>query len=464
MANLDNTHITKLRDLINEAVEDIITGYAAIGHAVPSLDTLEPGPFPVPEAVPAQMRKAIQIIEAACTQLSYTVALPGSVLLDKALVMEEPACLQVATEARIADLLLDRPEGLATSELATLTGLDEAKLTRILRFLATKHCFKEVTPSVFANNRLSIRLLTSDPMSSIIGFCTDEPLRSASYLNEFLTTSSGAEDDSPFRRWSGHRLYEFYLTEQGLGRGKRFTRAMTAWGDATGKGFLPKVYPWESKHKDTTVCDVGSGNGWVSIGLLRAQPHLKVILQDQPQVIETARELWATELPVAIERGRVDFIPFDFFKDAAAKDCDFYYLRSILYNVSFCFREFLIRISNVSFRHNWPNSECELILNNIRKSMKPGSKLLLDEYVLIEACRTQAQVDSHDLDFAPEPLLPNYGAGRIRAYNMDISMMNVFGGQERTFTELVSLCEKCGFKFSKLYGAGEMDLLEFSPI
>ncbi|KIK62297.1 hypothetical protein GYMLUDRAFT_58461 [Collybiopsis luxurians FD-317 M1] len=466
MAGFDNSHITRLTDLINDAVKDVIMEYAAIGQAVPSLDTLEPGPFPAPEAVPVQLRKAIQIIEAACAQLSCTVALPGSVLLNH----EEPACLQVATEAQIADLLLDKPEGLSTSELSARSGLEEAKLTRVMRLLATRHCFKEVKPGVFANNRLSIQLLSTDAMSSIIGYFTDEGLRASSYLNDTLTTPSGTDDDIPFKRSSGHRLYDYYRTDRGHKQGKRFTRAMIGWGDVTGKGFLPQAYPWAAQPAETTLCDVGGGNGWVSIGLMRAHPHIKVILQDQPQVVETAKQLWAREHPSAIEQGKVEFVPFDFLKDAAVEGCDFYYLRSIL--------------------HNWPDSECELILKNVRKSMKPSSKLILgrpylhnslklvlktfillsfglDEYVLLEAVQAQGySVDAANtsLSFAPEPLLGNYGAGRIRAYNMNLLMMNIFGAQERTFSELVSLCDKCGFIFSKLYEAGEMDLLEFSPI
>ncbi|KAF5383328.1 hypothetical protein D9757_008383 [Collybiopsis confluens] len=429
MASFDNTHLTRLTDLINQAVRDVISEYTSVGHAVPSLDTLDPGPFPTPEAVPARLRKAIQVIEAACAQLSCTVALPGSVLLNKSLEHEEPACLLVATEARIADLLLDKPEGLPSSELAGHTGLEETKLTRVLRLLATRHCFKEVKPNVFANNRLSIQLLSTGAMSSIVGYFTDEGLRASSYLNEFLTTSSGAGDDSdnPFKRSSGLRLYDYFKTDQGHQRGKRFTRAMIGWGDATGQGFLSKVYPWDTQPENTTVCDVGSGNGWVSIGLLRNYPHLRVVQQDQPQVIETAKELWAKELPIAVEKGRVEFIPFNFLEDAAVEGCDFYYLRSILYD---------------GLLHNWPDSECKLILNNVRKSMKPRSKLILDEYVLLEATSTRV-VDAHNsdvnLDFAPEPLLANYGAGKIRAYNMNLLMMNIFGAQERTFSELVSL-------------------------
>ena len=66
----------------------------------------------------------------------------------------------------------------------------------------------------------------------------------------------------------------------------------------------------------------------------------------------------------------------------------------------------------------------------------------LDEYVLLEAVQAQGySVDAANtsLSFAPEPLLGNYGAGRIRAYSISLHMMNVCGSQERTFSEWVSL-------------------------
>ncbi|KIK62301.1 hypothetical protein GYMLUDRAFT_242974 [Collybiopsis luxurians FD-317 M1] len=447
MASFDNAHITRLTDLINHAVKDVITEYAAVGRSVPSLDTLDPGPFSVPETMPVRLRKAIQIIEAACAQLSCTVALPGSVLINKSLEYEEPACLQVVTEGHIADLLLDKPQGLTASDLAMRSGLDEAKLTGVMRLLATRHCFKEVQPGVFANNRLSIQLLSTDPIASFVAYVTDEGLRASSYLNETLTNPLGTDDDIPFKRFSGQGLYEYYRTDKGRKQGERFTQAMTAWGDVTGKGFLPQAYPWAAQPTETTFCDVGGGNGWVSIGLVRAHPHIKVVLQDQPQVIEMAKQLWAKEYPSAIEQGKVEFVPFDFLKDTAVEGCDFYYLRSIL--------------------HNWTNSDCELILNNVRKSMKPSSKLILDEFVLWEAIQAQGSsvdADNASLSHAPEPLLGNYGAGRIRAYSVSLHMMNVCGSQERTFSEWVSLCEKCGFTFSKIYEAGDMNLLEFNPV
>ena len=71
------------------------------------------------------------------------------------------------------------------SEVAKRTGVDEDKLARILRLLASTHIFREgefsapsqrslfddhyaflVKKDVFANNRLSIQLLATNPLSS----------------------------------------------------------------------------------------------------------------------------------------------------------------------------------------------------------------------------------------------------------------------------------------------------------
>ena len=49
---------------------------------------------------------------------------------------------------KIPDLLLDKPQGLHVSELSKLSGCEEGKLARILRLLATKHCFTEGPSSV----------------------------------------------------------------------------------------------------------------------------------------------------------------------------------------------------------------------------------------------------------------------------------------------------------------------------
>ena len=40
---------------------------------------------------------------------------------------------------------------------------------------------------------------------------------------------------------------------------------------------------------------------------------------------------------------------------------------------------------------------------------------------------------------APEPLLPNYGAGSIRLYHQDLQMMMAYNARERTTAEVVQI-------------------------
>lgn len=50
--------------------------------------------------------------------------------------------MELALEAKIADRIGDS-EGVHVSELAKKTSIDEAKLCRVMKFLATTHVFRE---------------------------------------------------------------------------------------------------------------------------------------------------------------------------------------------------------------------------------------------------------------------------------------------------------------------------------
>lgn len=73
----DPAHLFSLVDLISNAVKVVAKEYAAVGETVPSLDSTAPGPFDTPESVPPALRNAVEIIEAACAQLTFSVASPG---------------------------------------------------------------------------------------------------------------------------------------------------------------------------------------------------------------------------------------------------------------------------------------------------------------------------------------------------------------------------------------------------
>lgn len=69
--------LTPLLNLISSAVQDVIKEYDAVHQPIPSLNSTMPGPFDSPAAMSPELVKAIKVIEAACTQLSLTVANPA---------------------------------------------------------------------------------------------------------------------------------------------------------------------------------------------------------------------------------------------------------------------------------------------------------------------------------------------------------------------------------------------------
>lgn len=51
--------------------------------------------------------------------------------------------MRVAVESRIPDLIGTSTEGLSVLELADKTGIEVNKLRKIMRALATRHCFRQ---------------------------------------------------------------------------------------------------------------------------------------------------------------------------------------------------------------------------------------------------------------------------------------------------------------------------------
>ena len=51
------------------------------------------------------------------------------------------------------------------------------------------------------------------------------------------------------------------------------------------------VYPWGNLPDGAVLCDLGGNNGYYSLQLLKSFPHLKIVLQDLPPVVEQGRQV-----------------------------------------------------------------------------------------------------------------------------------------------------------------------------
>ena len=75
------------------------------------------------------------------------------------------ACLRIVLNARIPDILAENPGGLSVQELGNRTSLDPSKLQRILRVLASKHCFRESEDTCFNFSSRNLTLSRSLALS-----------------------------------------------------------------------------------------------------------------------------------------------------------------------------------------------------------------------------------------------------------------------------------------------------------
>ncbi|KAF8961606.1 O-methyltransferase-domain-containing protein [Flammula alnicola] len=430
--------VESLLAIIKEAAFDALDEYEKTGQATPTLDSLNRHPLDDAEDK-LRLKKIISKLEGACEQLCTTLAPPTHTIMNRAQDFGW-ACLRVAVQQKFADELTKHPDGLHVDALSDKVKVHPMKLASILRVLAAKHCFREVAPDVFTNNRLSVNLVSGHPMSALVDLITVDGQKSALALSDYvidpqfgqsLSMSEAAFQYSNRNQGvEGITFYEWLQLSQG--RRKIMMKAMISMNDVLGSLSALHVYPWS---QPCTVCDVGSGMGGFSRSLLEMFPDVHVTQFDLPKTIALAKQHWKDDFG-----ERVTFVEGDFFKEVPVKNCDIYYLRNIL--------------------HNWTDEKALAILQSVRASMRSHSRVLVHDHVLRHMSPMSGS-DADGLDKAPEPLLPNYGAGQIRLYHQDMTMMMMYNTRERTTIEMTKIAQEAKLRLLTIFDLAEMCLLEF---
>ncbi|KAJ7089775.1 S-adenosyl-L-methionine-dependent methyltransferase [Mycena belliarum] len=451
----DSGQISSLLGLIKEAATTLEAGYAKGPGGVPCLDDTAPHPLDRNISTP-EMREATQVLEGACAQLCAVLARPNHTVLNNFfLTALQPSCLRIALEFNIPDILQHKPSGMHVAEISKICGVDASKLARILRLLTAKHCFREVEKDVFANNRLSVQLLTSNPLYSLGLHMTEDMTQAATKLAETLADAEWGPSVIPthaaFNKFTSQPLamFDFWAQTPAMHEhGERFGVAMIGWGTAVEAEAVVSAYHWHTLPPGATVCDLGGGVGALSMQLARAHPTLHIALQDLPErMVQAAQTVWPAACPEALAEGRVNFRAIDFFKEVPLAGCDVYYVGGLLKNILHAFQE----------------AQCITILKGVRQAMKRGSRVLIHEYILqmaAAAASSSYSAQNKQLARAPAPLLSNYGAGRIRQYYLDVSLMVLINSKERTLEEYVALGEAAGLRFVRVWAFGDMSGVE----
>ncbi|KAH7879245.1 S-adenosyl-L-methionine-dependent methyltransferase [Lentinula edodes] len=435
-----NIEVQVLLELIRKSATEALDEYGKYGDGVPSV--YETNTHPLDEhKMSLRLKKAIRNLEGACDQLCATLAPPLHTIVNRAQDYYW-SCLRVAAQNKIADLLDNTTGGMNLESLAHESGIEPSKLRILMRTLAARHCFQEVSHDVYANTRLSLVLHSHSSHTSYIDLLTKEGQESAGNFQKYLSDNEYSQCND-----STHTVFTHAVKDTGFhgtvydwmkvngDRRAVMSSSMPSMNSVMGTLSIIEGYPWE---KISTVCDVGCGNGSFVWSLLQKFPQIHVTLFDLHETLEAAKQAagcLAQEL-----QSHLHFQPGDFFKDSLPKSVDMYYLRNII--------------------HNWPDKDVLTILASIKNVMGPQSRILIHDYTMHSF---QNQSPHHSLDQAPWPMLPDFGNGSMRLHYQDLTMLFMYNSKERTLEEVKNLSQNAGLKLEQIRDLGETTVLEFGP-
>lgn len=299
-----------------------------------------------------------------------------------------PAALRAAVLLEVAENLADGPRDVA--DLAGLTGANGPYLRRLLRFLASHGTFREDEDGRFHLTPQADVLRADAPRSMRAGVLLvtqDDWWQSATDLAEAVRRGEPA-----FDRRFGKPLFA-YLAEHPE-HGPLFDAGMAAYA-AGDIGHITDGYDFPD---DGVMVDVGGGRGSLLLAALRARPGLRGILLDQEKVLA------GTVLPELGADDRWTLHPGDFFSSVPAGD--------------------LYTIKNVL--HDWNDDQCVRILENCRRAMNPGARVLAVDAVI------------------PPGNDPHVGK------SLDMLMLLLVPGQGRTQPEYERIFERAGFRITQV--------------
>ena len=309
----------------------------------------------------------------------------------------------VTAKLGIVDVLRNGPK--TPGEIADAVGAYEPALRRLLRALTTVNLLVEDEGGRLVATEEG-ELLRSDHPQSLrnwaIGIAAPLPWRAWTELHASIMTGSPA-----FDRVYGESFFEYL--ERRPEEAAEFSAAMTSSSTRN----LPTILAAYDFSDCTRIVDVGGGHGTLLRGILERYPQATGVLFDRPSVVAEVSGLRTSGVA-----DRCEVVDGDMFQAVPAGG-DAYILRLII--------------------HDWSDPEAIQILRNCRQAVAPHGKLLIVDFVLKPSNQ------------------PDFGKW------LDLNMLVLLPGRERTEAEFRELLAVAGFELSRIIPAGVASIVEGVP-
>ena len=299
----------------------------------------------------------------------------------------------VGTAARLGvpDQLADGPR--KSSEVAKAVGADPQALFRLMRMLASIGIFAMDEQERFGLTPLGDTLRSRVP-GSVRNFAVAEI--APGHWQPWGKMYEAIKTGEPMCESAlGMTLWDWYAKNPE--ESEYFSGAMGDLSAAVADEVI-RIYDFA---KFQTVVDVGGAHGILLTAILKANPKMRGILFDLQHVLATAGE----SLKSQGFGQRCEVVTGDFF-ESVPPGADIHVLKQII--------------------HDWSDKECNTILRNCHQALKPNGKVLLVEMVIP----------------------PNNSPSMAQA--MDLNMLVLLTGRERTESEYRELLAAAGFKIERV--------------
>ncbi|MER5933990.1 methyltransferase [Streptomyces sp. NPDC002054] len=361
----------------------------------------------MPALPPPRVVRTVEGVRSGLQNLTRKLAPAPFALLELAQGSMVTQAIYAAAELNVADALADGP--LTVDELAARVDAHPESLYRLLRLLASHSIFTEQKDGRFALTPMGSALRSDVPMSMRdTAILMGHPTHWEDWAYLVDAVRSG-EPSLPKRRGMG--AFEFLELDPEYG--EVFTRGM---GGMSVTETLPLVSAYDFS-RYATIVDFCGGQGGLLAGILEKAPNSRGILVD-PRIDTNGAQAFLTEAGVAnrcsVEnRGLFDVPP---------SGGDAYLLKHIV--------------------HDWPEDQALEILRNVREAIgSGGGKLLLMEMV------------------------PTPGNSPHSAKLIDLWLMLLVGGKERTPEQYADLLSRAGFALEKIHQtAAAISIIEARPV
>ena len=297
--------------------------------------------------------------------------------------------IYAAAKFDLAGHLKEGPK--SVEELAKATSTNSEALYRLLRALASVGIFAEGESRQFSLTPLAEPLRSDVPGSkhALALMTGDEQFRAWAEIDYSIQTGKIA-----FEKVFGKPIFN-YLGEN-PDKARIFDRALVG---IHGRESNPVLDAYDFS-RIGVVADIG-GDGSQITGILKKHTTMKGILFDLPHVIERAKQQVESEGL----SDRCQLVGGSFF-DSVPEGADAYMMRHII--------------------HDWDDEKALTILRNCHQAMASTSKLLVVESVI---------------PAGNEPFNGKF---------LDLHMLLIPGGKERTEEEYRSLFAKAGFELNRV--------------